>query len=148
MKVFKYTLEALLLLRENSTQKAMLEYGKYVQQKDALDREYNFIKREVERLEGELVKSKNEIFSAGDRVIHTKFIGQKKIKLQQVAIRQDQVKSELKEAYHKFLKAKKDEDILLKHREKKREEYRNEALLEEEKFLQDLTNSRKGKENR
>lgn len=143
MKRFEYKLSSMLLLRENATQRALEDYGQCVANKDQLQKKYESIESELIFLSKKAIKNTAEVFCVGDHVQQITYIEQKKIRLQQTRVQLDEAQVKLNEAHQAYLKAKKEEDVLLKHKDRMMEEHQKKILLDEEKLLQELTNARK-----
>lgn len=143
MKAFHFRIEALLVLRKSETSQALEAFGQAVQRVREVEKVYKKLATQISHL-GERIKSaRGTLLSAGEQSHLVSLMSAHKQRIVQIIYELKIAKEAEKSALTLLHQAKKNENILLRLKEKKHALYLQEFLKEEEKIFEDIVNARR-----
>ncbi len=142
MKPYRFTLEALLTLREHQKSKALEQYGKAVAKRQEMEQLQKRETARYEALRDAVGGTRQGTFNASAQGMYLQAIQDANNQLGQLANHVEVTRREERKQLDEFLAAKKRLDLLANLKERRRQGYVAENMRKEEKLLEDLANAR------
>lgn len=127
----KYKLQALLLLKKQKQEKALLQYARTVQQVNAIYKKYQQLCEKLHACESWVVK--DNAFTCQQHILHLQQLEYLNVSVKSVKQHLDILKEEEKKRLDHFLETKKEVAILEKIREKQRIKFFKDFEMNEAK---------------
>ena len=143
MKKFKFSLQALLTVKEMELNNAEIAYAEFLKRCSAAKESFESIKIEIDHLQSEVKSARTQDFRAAFH--HHFMLSQKQAfeTLAQKKVAWERAEQDAQDRLKGFIQAKKAYDALCQIRERKYSEYCREVLRKEESELEDIFNNRR-----
>ncbi len=142
MKVFKFKLEALLLLKQARMQKALEVYATAMHKIVEIQGLYQTIVEKEMGLRGEVESSRIGSVQVSEQASYYYLLHENSNLKMKARNLLDDLKNQASEAFGKFLKCKLEVDAMEKYKNKKKQLFLKEQFQKEQQVIEDIVNAR------
>lgn len=138
MKLFRFKLDPLLMLRRSYSARAMEVYSKAMSASREGRRSYEALVVKLSNLNEEMMQRRQAVIDVGKQKEYLDEIKHVREMAYRAKMELEKLEEEEKRELDLYLKAKRDEEVLVKLKEKKSEQHVKDMLKEEEKMLEEI----------